>query len=123
MRHYMKYEGFTFQADKIKSGNVYLATSLLSSSLEVNSLIAEMECSDPSILNFRRNAKLLYYAKPDQPMTFRVQNIERVGSRLYRITLHLLFSSYLPAYIGIHTNACIPINRSKVNFFQVSFSV
>ena len=82
----MEYEGFTFQADKIKSGNVYLATSLLSSSLEVNSLIVEVECSDPSILNFRRNAKLLYYAKPDQPMTFRVQNIERVAPKLYRVT-------------------------------------
>lgn len=86
MRHSIRYEAWTFDADKIREGNIYLATSLLSSSLEVNSLIAVVECEEPSILNFERNTKLLYYKSIEQPMVFRVQNIERVGPTLYRIT-------------------------------------
>ena len=86
MSHSIVYESWTFPADKIREGNLYLATSLLSSSLEVNSFAPVVECGDPAILDFQRNAKLLYYAEPDRPMVFRVQNIKRVGPNLYEIT-------------------------------------
>lgn len=86
MSHSIVYEGWTFSADKIKEGNLYLATSLLASSLEVNSFVPVVECDDSSILDFQRNAKLLYYAEPGRPMVFRVQNIKRVGPKLYEIT-------------------------------------
>lgn len=80
------YESWTFQADKIREGNLYLATSLLSSSLEVNTLNATVECADPSILDFQRNSQLLYYAQPDRPMVFRVQDITRVAPSLYGLS-------------------------------------
>lgn len=85
MNHIIKYETWTFTADKIKSGNLYLATSLLSSSLEVSSLLAEVECEDPSILDFQRNAQLLYYTRDNICLIFRVQTIKRIGPNLYEI--------------------------------------
>lgn len=86
MSHSIVYESWTFPADKIKEGNLYLATSLLASSLEVNSFAPVVECDDPSILDFQRNAKLLYYAEPGRPMVFRVQNIKRAGPSRYEIS-------------------------------------
>lgn len=86
MRNYIEYNGNTFLTDKIRAGNLYLATSLLASSLEVNSLYAEVEHDDPSILNFERNTQLLYYAEAGRPMVFRVQDIERTAPKLYRIS-------------------------------------
>lgn len=86
MSHKIVYEKWTFPADKIREGNLYLATSLLSSSLEVNTLNATVECADPSILDFQRNAQLLYYAQPDRPMVFRVQNITRIAPSLYELS-------------------------------------
>lgn len=105
MRHYIEYNGNTFTADKIRAGNLYLATSLLASSLEVNSFYAEVEHNDPSILDFVRNTQLLYYAQEGRPMVFRVQNIERTGPKLYKIsatsTLGLLTEGL--HYGGIYT--------------------
>ena len=86
MSHKIVYERWTFPADKIREGNIYLATSLLASSQEVNSLYAVVECEDKAILNFRRNTKLQYYADPDRPMIFRVQKIERIAPKLYKIS-------------------------------------
>lgn len=86
MNHNIEYLTWTFTPDKISSGNLYLAASLLASSLEVNSLTAEVECDDPGILDFERNTPLRYYTRPDQPMIFRVQTIKRVGPKLYELT-------------------------------------
>ena len=86
MSHSIVYESWTFPADKIKEGNLYLATSLLASSLEVNSFVPVVECDDPAILDFQRNAKLLYYAELGRPMVFRVQNIKRIGPSLYEMS-------------------------------------
>lgn len=86
MSHSIVYESWTFPADKIKEGNLYLAASLLASSLEVNSFVPVVECDDSSILDFQRNAKLLYYAEPGRPMVFRVQNIKRAGPSRYEIS-------------------------------------
>lgn len=86
MNHNIEYLDWTFTPDKISSGNLYLAASLLASSLEVNSLTAEVECDDPAILDFERNTPLRYYTRPDQPMIFRVQSIKRVGPKLYELT-------------------------------------
>lgn len=86
MSHKIVYERWTFPPDRIEAGDLHLASSLLSSSLEVNSLLVRVVCGDPAILDFQRNAKLLYYAQPDRPMIFRVQSIERVGAELYEIS-------------------------------------
>lgn len=86
MNHHIAYERWNFPGDKIDSGNLYLAASLLASSLEVNSFVVIVQCDDPSILDFQRNVKLLYYIKSDRPLVFRVQNIKRIASNLYEIS-------------------------------------
>lgn len=105
MSHFIEYESWTFPASKIKSGNLHLAASLLSSSLEANSLMAEVEHDDPAILSFTRNSKLTYYAKPERGMVFRVQSIERTAPKLYRIsaTSTLGILSEGQHYGGIYT--------------------
>lgn len=109
MEHCIEYERWIFSPDEIRSGNVYLASSLLGSSLEVNSFYAEVECGDPAILDFRRNTQLLYYAEAGRPMIFRVQNIERVAPRLYKLsatsTLGLLTEDL--HYGGIYTGETV----------------
>lgn len=85
MSHLIKYEDWIFPADKIREGNIHLAASLLSSSLEVNSLSVMVRCDDPAILNFKRNSKLIYYMRSGQETVWRVQSIERTGPKLYRI--------------------------------------
>ncbi len=86
MKPYIAYEKWTFSADKTRTGNIYLAASPLASSGEVSSLTAEVECEDPSILNFKRNAILRYYTRPGMSMVFRVQGIVRLGPKTYEIT-------------------------------------
>lgn len=86
MGHKIEYSQWTFESDKIKSGNLYLATSLPGSSLEVDSFVVIVECNDPSILDFERNAQLKYYSQPNLPKIFRVQDIKRVGPTLYKIS-------------------------------------
>lgn len=105
MNHNIQYLNWTFGPDKIRDGNLYLVTSLLNSSLEVNVLSATVECDDRSILDFERNTPLSYYTQPDRPMIFRVQSIKRAGPNTYAIsatsTLGLLSEGQ--HYGGIYT--------------------
>lgn len=105
MNHNIQYLNWTFGPDQIREGNLYLATSLLNSSLEVNVLSATVECDDRSILDFERNTPLSYYTQPDRPMIFRVQSIKRAGPETYSIsatsTLGLLSEGL--HYGGIYT--------------------
>lgn len=86
MNSRIEYEKWTFTADQIHSGDLHVATALTALSLEVNSFIAEVECGDPSIKDFKRNAILRYYPKRDRPMIFLVQNIRRTSPTRYEIT-------------------------------------
>lgn len=86
MKHNIQYLNWTFGPDQIREGNLYLATSLINSSLEVNVFSATVECADNSILDFERNTPLSYYTQPDRPMIFRVQSIKRAGPETYSIS-------------------------------------
>ena len=105
MNHNIQYLNWTFGPNQIRDGNLYLVTSLLNSSLEVNVLSATVECDDRSILDFERNTPLSYYTQPDRPMIFRVQSIKRAGPETYSIsatsTLGLLSEGQ--HYGGIYT--------------------
>lgn len=107
MSHYIKYENWKFPANKIKGGNIHIATSLLSESLEANAFTADVECDSPSILNFKRNSTLLYYPNTERSMIWKVQSITRIGPTLYRIsatsTLGLLIDG--KHYGGIYSGA------------------
>lgn len=86
MNHSVVYEKWIFPADRIRSGDLHVATSLPVLSLEVDTLIAEVECDDPSILDFKRNARLLYCSGSGIPKVLLVQNIRRTGPKTYEIT-------------------------------------
>lgn len=85
-RNKIVYGKWTFQGNDIKGGNMFIATSLLSSQLQANSFEATVKCEDPSILNFERNAKLNYYYDNVQRGIFYVQDIERTGPDMYNIS-------------------------------------
>ena len=76
--NYFEYETWTFTQDLVESGNLYRSRDLLSASLEVDTLNITVECNDPSIVNFRRNAKLTRYFNGAQDGIFYVQSIKRV---------------------------------------------
>ena len=85
-RNKIVYGRYIFQDDDFKSGNMFLATSLLASQLQVNSFEATVRCTDPAILDFERNSKLTYFRNGRQLGIFYVQSIKRVGPELYEIS-------------------------------------
>lgn len=84
--NYLEYESWTFSQNDIKDGNLYRSRDLLSASLEVDTLSVTVECNDPSIVNFQRNAKLVRYFNGNQDGIFYVQNIKRTAPKLYQIS-------------------------------------
>lgn len=75
-----------FEGNKIKSGNLHIATSLLSSSLEANTLSVVIETEDRTITEFERNAPIVYFYDDVQTGVFYVKSIDRNGSNTYKIS-------------------------------------
>lgn len=86
MGNYLEYESWIFTQDDIKDGNLYRSRDLLSASLEIDTLNVTVECTDPSIVNFNRNAKLVRYFAGKQDGIFYVQSILRIAPKLYKIS-------------------------------------
>ena len=86
MSHYISYRKWTFQPDKIRECTIVRAASLISASLEVDTLIAVMDCDDPAIARFRRKDKLCYHAGDTPAIVYYPKSIERIAERTYRIT-------------------------------------
>lgn len=80
------YGQWTFTDTQIHSANVYLSTSLMSDSLEANTFTADVDCTDRSIIEFERNAPLVYSHKGVQVGIFYVQDIVRIGPTTYTIS-------------------------------------
>nr|DAZ31296.1 MAG TPA: hypothetical protein [Caudoviricetes sp.] len=75
-----------FEGNKIKSGNLHLATSLLSSSLEANTLSVVIETEDRTITEFERSAPIVYFYDGVQTGVFYVKSIDRNGPNTYKIS-------------------------------------
>lgn len=75
-----------FEGNKIKSGNLHIATSLLSSSLEANTLSVVIETEDRTITEFERNAPIVYFYDDVQTGVFYVKSIDRNGPNTYKIS-------------------------------------
>ncbi|MFR1478766.1 MAG: hypothetical protein ACLSB9_25240 [Hydrogeniiclostridium mannosilyticum] len=75
-----------FEGNKIKSGNLHLATSLLSSSLEANTLSVVIETEDRTITEFERNAPIVYFYDGVQTGVFYVKSIDWNGPNTYKIS-------------------------------------
>lgn len=80
------YGQWTFTDTQIHSASVYLSTSLMSDSLEANTFTADVECTDRSIIDFERNAPLVYSHKGMRVGIFYVQDIVRIGPTTYTIS-------------------------------------
>lgn len=80
------YGQWTFTDTQIHSANVYLSTSLMSDSLEANTFTADVDCADRSVIDFERNAPLVYSHKGMQVGIFYVQDIVRIGPTTYTIS-------------------------------------
>lgn len=89
------YNGKTFYQKDIFSGNVHIAMSLRSSSLEVNTLSAEARDPDGVFIGFARNTPLKWIYNGAQRGIFYLQEVERVGPSRY--------SLYATSAIGILT--------------------
>ena len=85
-RNQIVYGQWVFANDQIQNANIYLTTSLMSDSLEANTFTADVECEDRTIVNFERNAPLVYSHKGVQIGIFYVQDIVRIGPTTYTIS-------------------------------------
>ena len=85
-RNQITYGQWTFEDLQIKRANLYLPTSLLSDALEAATFSADVDCADPAIAVFERNAPLTYYHDGMQVGRFYVQDISRIGPVTYTIS-------------------------------------
>lgn len=85
-RNQIVYGQWVFADAQIQNANIFLATSLMSDSLEANTFTADVECEDRTIINFERNAPLVYSHKGVQIGIFYVQDIVRIGPTTYTIS-------------------------------------
>lgn len=79
------YKSWTFLDKDILDGSMYVAMSLISDQLEANTFRATVACTDSSIIDFERNAPLIYYSEGVQRGIFYVQSITRIGPLDYTI--------------------------------------
>lgn len=79
------YGDWTFTDTDIDSGSIHLAMNLLSAQLEANTFTAVVRSTDPTLIDFERNAKLTFFKDEKQMGIFYVQSIDRTGSNLYKI--------------------------------------
>lgn len=89
------YKTTTFTQDDIASGSVHMAMSLRSSSLEVNTLSADVKDLAGALRNFSRNDPLTWFYDDAQRGIFYLQEVERIGPSRYSI--------YATSAIGILT--------------------
>lgn len=108
-RNVIVYDQWTFRDDDIHSGNIYLATSLMSDTLEANTFSATVECIDREILDFERNAPLTYYHRGVRRGIYYVQSITRVGPTTYTISATSAIGLLIEGlhYGGIYTGQTV----------------
>ena len=108
-RNKIVYGQWTFLDDDISSGNLYMAVSLMSDSLEANTFTATVECDDREIIDFQRNAPLTYYYKGAQKGIFYIQSITREGPTTYTISATSAIGLLIEGlhYGGIYTGQTV----------------
>lgn len=85
MKNKIIYDGRTFTTLDIKSCSLHLASSLLSSQLEANTLTAVVKSSDTTLTDFVRNTPLYYYHKDKLRCIVYIQTIDRIGPDKYKL--------------------------------------
>lgn len=86
MRNKIIYSNHIFTTLDIKSINIRLASSLLSRSLEANTISAVVKTEDTSISKFSKNTPLQYFYRDRLRFLAYVQSVDRIGPSLYHIS-------------------------------------
>lgn len=84
MKNKIVYDGRTFEATDIKSGQIHLASSLPSMKLEPNTFTAVVKSEDKSLTEFTRNTPLYYYHQERLVCISYVQTVDRIGPNKYK---------------------------------------
>lgn len=86
MANRIVYAGRTFDDDQLTDGSCYLACSLPSSALEIDTFDFDVYSTDPALGQFAVDSKVVYYVDDRRVKTFYVQNIKRTGKFIYHFT-------------------------------------
>ena len=81
----IQFDKWTFTDDQIIQGGCYLSRSMLSSSLEVNTLDVDVHNTDHSIKNFVVDTPVAYLKDDKRVASFYLQDIERISRNQYSI--------------------------------------
>ena len=81
----IQFDKWTFTDDRIIDGGCYLSRSLLSSSLEINTLDVDVYNTDHSIKNFVVDTPVAYLKDDKRVASFYLQDIERISRNQYSI--------------------------------------
>lgn len=84
MKNKIVYDGRTFEATDIKSGQIHLAASLPSMKLEPNTFTVVVKSEDKSLTEFTRNTPLYYYYRERLVCISYVQTVDRIGPNKYK---------------------------------------
>lgn len=84
MKNKIVYDGRTFTATDIQSGNIHLAASLPSQKLEANTFTAVVKSDDTTLTEFARNTPLYYYHRDRLVCITYVQTVDRIGPDKYK---------------------------------------
>ena len=104
------YGNWTFKDEDIRSAQIFRSTSLIADTLEPNTLTVTVCCSDSSILDFDRGARLTYVHGSDLPAYFYVQAITRIGPEEYTISAMSALARLVDGdqhYGGIYTGQTV----------------
>ena len=80
------YDGRTYTGTEIQNGNMRLATSLLSSSLESNTFNVTLKSPNKNLTNFSRNAPITVFNGERQLGIFYVQDVKRTAADLHKVS-------------------------------------
>ena len=80
------YDGRTYTGTETQNGNMRLATSLLSSSLESNTFNVTLKSPNKNLTNFSRNAPITVFNGERQLGIFYVQDVKRTAADLYKVS-------------------------------------
>ena len=80
------YDGRTYTGTEIQNGNMRLATSLLSSSLESNTFNVTLKSPNKNLTNFSRNAPITVFNGERQLGIFYVRDVKRTAADLYKVS-------------------------------------
>lgn len=81
----IQFDKWTFTDDQIIQGECYLSRSLLSLSLEINTLDADVYNTDHSIKNFVVDTPVAYIKDDKRVASFYLQDVERISRNQYSI--------------------------------------